>query len=108
MVGVEWHRAVFAVLLGAGTTGFIRLITANPWLGVFLTACTTMWYLGEAGELEGEYQAKKEEVVELEKQVIVLKSALHDMATSKSEYETQYRRSRSQGFTGRTLSTSSL
>lgn len=87
MMDWSWHRVLFAALLGAGTTGCIRLITVNPWVGVFVTACTTMWYLGEASELEWENQARKAEVAELEKQVVALRSALHEMSLANSELE---------------------
>ena len=87
MMDWPWHRVLFAAVLGAGTTGCIRLIMVTPWVGVFVTACTTMWYLGEASELEWENQARKAEVAELEKQVVVLRSRLHEMSLANSEPE---------------------
>ena len=89
---VDWQRALFAMLLGGGLTGLLRLVTLNPWLGVFVTACTTMWFLAEASDMWAECEGKCHEVVELEKQVVVLKSAMQEMAVMNSDQETRYRR----------------
>ena len=105
MSGIDWQRALFAMLLGGGLTGLLRLVTLNPWLGVFVTACTTMWFLAEASDMWAECEGKCHEVVELEKQVVVLKSAMQEMAVMNSELESVNRRL---GSRNRSRSSSSL
>jgi hypothetical protein len=102
---IDWQRALFAGLLGGGVTGLLRLVTLNPWLGVFVTACTTMWFLAEACDMWNECESKKEEVAELEKQVVVLKSAMQEMALMDSELKVVNRRL---GFRNRSKNSSSF
>jgi hypothetical protein len=105
MMVIDWQRALIAGLLGGGVTGLLRLVTLNPWLGVFVTACTTMWFLAEAWDMWNECESKKEDVAELEKQVVVLKSAMQEMALMNSELEVVNRRL---GFRNRSRSSSSF
>ena len=82
---MDWQRTLFAGLLGGGMTGMFWLVTSNPWPGVFLTACTTMWFLAEARDMRIECECRKEEVAGLERQVVMLKRAIHEMAVQEAK-----------------------
>jgi hypothetical protein len=86
MIGMDWQRALFVMLLGGGMTGMFWLVTSNPWPGVFLTACTTMWFLAEARDMRIECEGRKEEVAELERHVVALKTVIHEMAVQEAKH----------------------
>lgn len=103
---MDWARALFAVGFGAMMGGLLRLVVVEPWVGVHVTGAAMAWFMADASGRCDENEALRGEIVELEKQVVVLKSAMHEMAKMQSEMETKYRRARFQE--GRPLSTSSL
>ena len=93
---------------GVWITAALWLVTRHPWCSVFACAAAVGWLQFDNWATMSECRAKQEEIAELEKQVIVLRSAMHEMATVNSELEAVNRRARRRSRPQRDLSTCSL
>jgi hypothetical protein len=70
-------------------TGLLYLVTHNPWASVFACAAGMGWVLLDYCQMCAEERARCNEVVELEKQVVVLRSTLQEMAVMHEELESR-------------------
>ena len=86
----QWvTRIALTWCMGAGLTGLLFLVTHNPWASVFACGAGVGWLLLDLCETSSEARDRRDEVAELEKQVIVLRSAMQDMAVMHDELETR-------------------
>lgn len=97
-----------AFCAGVWITAALWLVTRHPWCSVFACAAAVGWLQFDNWAHAGECRAKQEEIVELEKQVVVLRSAMHEMASVNGQLEAVHRRACWRNRPQRNLSTSSL
>ena len=91
--GRDWTTTVcFSISVGVWITGALWLIVRQPWTSVFGVGMYAGWLLMDCMHLAGEKQAQLEEIGELEKQVVVLRSRLSEMARENSHLEVRHRR----------------
>lgn len=80
-------KACFSISVGAWLACLLWLVVREPWAGVFGTGACMGWVLMGSLQLTEDKQALKQEIRELEKQVIVLRSRLSELG-----HEAHYRR----------------
>jgi hypothetical protein len=90
---IDWMVTVTRIGVTCGTavtlTGLLYLVTHNPWASVFACAAGMAWVLMDYCQMCAEERARCNEVVELEKQVVVLRSTLQEMAVMHESLESQ-------------------
>ena len=94
-----------SVLIGAWLACALYLVVRNPWFAVLGcgTALGRAWFI--CWEAEHELRARLEDITELEKQVVALRAAMHEMSVMNNELETVNRKL---AYRGRTRSANSL
>ena len=107
-VTMNWPGALFACSFGAALTCCLQLMHEYPLFGRFVCCAGIGYLLVDWLGLDAQLQAKQEEVVGLEKQVLVLKSAMHDLSVRYGELEGKYRKACFRINPARSLSTSCL
>ena len=75
-------RIMFAVGLGAWVTALVWLLSRSPWAGVFALGIALGWVQTDKWLLLEEDKERRDEVVELEKQVVSLRATLSRVAQS--------------------------
>ena len=100
-------RACIALSTGVWLASLLYVVVRNPWAGVLACGSVLGFVLCEWWSTVCELRDRQEEVVELEKQVVVLKSAMQEMAVLDSVSEGRMRRAQFRA-AGRALSASSL
>jgi hypothetical protein len=118
---IDWMVTDFAWVTRIGVagvmavtlTGMLYLVTHNPWASVFACAAGMGWVLLDYCQMYAEERARFNEVVELEKQVVVLRSTLQEMAVMHESLESQvseemYKRIRFRRRGSHSLSSSSV
>ena len=73
-------RICMASSFGGWGAALLWMIVGNPWVGVFAVAVALGLYLLENGVLQGRLEAARADVVDLEKQVVGLRTTIHRMA----------------------------
>jgi hypothetical protein len=106
-------RIGVAGVMAVALTGMLYLMVANPWANVFACSAGLAWLSLLYCDANSDAQARREEVVELEKQVVVLRSTLQEMAVMHESLESQvseemYKRIRFRRRGSHSLSSSSL
>jgi hypothetical protein len=94
---IDWMMADFQWVTRIGLTcgmavtltALLYLVTHNPWASVFACAAGMGWVLLDYCQVCAEERARCDEVVELEKQVVVLRSTLQEMAVMHETLESQ-------------------
>ena len=87
-------RACISLSFGAWLAGMLYLVVQSPWVGVLACGCALGYALCEWWTATCDLQERQEEVAELEKQVVVLKSAMQEMAVLDSVCEARTRKAR--------------
>jgi hypothetical protein len=86
-VGDAFIKMVSSIGIGAWLAGSLYLTVRNPWFAVL--ACGTV--LGRVllllWEAEHELRARLDDLSELEKQVVALRTAMHEMSIRNDELE---------------------
>jgi hypothetical protein len=82
-----WKGVLFSLFISTWLTGTLWLISQVPWLGVFAMGVCIGMYMLENWRMKEEAQSLQENICELEKQIVVLKTVLNDMARSKRKNE---------------------
>ena len=101
--GDVMSRLVFSLCVGAWTTSLMWVVSRQPWAGVFALGVSLGWVLmGYWLEME-ESSERREEVVELEKQVVSLRASMSRMVQVDAALEGERRRA---SFRSRRLSLS--
>lgn len=93
-MAMDWMGLLCAGGFAVPVTACLYLMTRHPWVSTFACVVGLGYILGNWMELDTRLQAKTEEVAELEKQVVVLKSAMHEMAVRSSQREAKYKRAK--------------
>ncbi len=75
--------------MAVALTGMLYLMVASPWASVFACAAGMVWLELDYCQICSEERARREEVVELEKQVVVLRSTLQEMAVMHDAMESR-------------------
>ena len=101
-------RIGFGVSIGAWLTGLLWMVLRSPLLAVFLTGVALGLCILENCWLSEVTRARADEIVELEKQVVVLKSTIHGMSLYNHGLEVEHRRAAFRGRLSRGHSVSSL
>ena len=104
----DWTGVLFAGGIGLTMTCILELMAALPLLKSFVYCAGLGYLLMDWMGLDAQLQAKQEEVVDLEKQVLVLKSAMHELTVRFAELEGKYRKAYFRNGPVRSLSTSSF
>lgn len=73
-------RILFALCLGAWMTATMWVVTRSPWAGVFALGAALGWVLLDYWLLLEEDHERRDEVMELEKQVVSLRASMSSMA----------------------------
>lgn len=74
------QRCAFALSIGAATTLVLFLVVGNSWVAVFLIGSCLGFLVSDNWELRGCVDSVRSDEVELEKQVISLRSTMSEMA----------------------------
>jgi hypothetical protein len=94
----DWSTKIcFSISAGVWMTVLHWVIVREPWCSVFGLAMCLGWLLMDCMRLSGEKQVQLEEIRELEKQVVVLRSRLSEMARENSHLEVRHRRAMLRG-----------
>lgn len=101
-------RAGISLSVGAWLAGALFVVVEWPWVGVLACGTVLGYVLCEWWAAMAELRDRQQEVVELEKQVVVLKSAMQEMATLDSVCEARNRRAKFRASRDRWPSTHSL
>jgi hypothetical protein len=101
-------RIGFGVSIGAWLTGLLWMVLRSPLLAVFLTGVALGLCILENCWLSEVTRARADEIAELEKQVVVLRSTIHGMSLYNHGLEAEHRRAAFRGRLSRGLSVSSL
>jgi hypothetical protein len=101
-------RACISVSVGVWVSAALYLVVRNPWYGVLACGVGLGHVLCEWWAAADEARERGEEVVELEKQVVALRSTMREMALLDPASEAQIRRAKFRTGRDRTLSTMSL
>ena len=107
----DWNTTIcFSISMGVWITAALWLIVRQPWTSVFGVGMYAGWLIMDCMYMAGDKQAQLEEIIELEKQVCVLRSRLSDMVREEAGLEVGRRRaaSRPRITTGRLLHVRSL
>ena len=106
----DWSTTIcFSISMGAWITAALWLIVREPWACVFGATACVGWLLMDCMHMAGDMQAQLEEIMELEKQVCVLRSRLSDMVREEAGLEVGRKRAASRPrTTGRLLHVRSL
>lgn len=107
-VTMNWTGVLFACAFGAALTCCLELMAAYSLLKTFVFCAGLGYLLVDWLGLDAQLQAKQEEVVELEKQVLVLKTGMHELTVRFGELEGKYRKACFRNAPVRSLSTSSF
>ena len=100
----DWQaRLSVACCAGVWITAALWMTTGNPWCSVFACAAAVGWLQFDNWATVGECHARQETIMELEKQVVALRTTMHDMAATSSERVRGWR-----SMSNRDLSTRSL
>jgi hypothetical protein len=75
--------------MAVALTGMLYLMVANPWANVFACSAGLGWLSLLYCDANSDAQARREEVMELEKQVVVLRSTLQEMAVMHDTLESR-------------------
>lgn len=90
-------RLLFAVGLGAWMTGLVWVLSRSPWAGVFALGVALGWAQTDKWLLLEEERERRDEVAELEKQVVSLRATLSRLTLERlTEYDARaaFRRKR--------------
>ena len=105
----DWSTTVcLSLSMGVWMTGALWLIVREPWVCVFGMGMYEGWLLMDCMHLAGEKQAQLEEIMELEKQVIVLRSRLSEMVSENCSLEVRHRRAMLRSSSERSIQSSSF
>ena len=85
-------RIGFSACVAIWVTGLLWLVTRNALVGVFILGGCVGLYMIENWSLKAEVTELQGGMVELEKQVVVLRSTIHEMSLVNSELEVECRR----------------
>ena len=91
---VPLMRGLFASCLGMWLSGMLWLMTRNPWVGVFVVGFCLGLFLLENWALDEELRRSRENVIDLEKQVVGLRSIVSKMVLGTATMEVESRRSK--------------
>ena len=72
-------RVGFSLAVGVWLGGMLYLMTRTPWVAVFACGFGLGWVLLDNWAMQVEMQERQAEVAELEKQVVALRSSMHEM-----------------------------
>ena len=101
-------RTCISVSVGVWLSGALYVVVRNPWYGVLACGVALGHVLCEWWAAADEARERREEVCELEKQVVALRSTMQEMALLDAVSEARIRRAKFRSGLGRTLSTRSL
>ena len=105
----DWTTTVcFSISMGMWMTGALWLIVRQPWTSVFGVGMYAGWLLMDCMHLASEKQAQQDEIRELEKQVVVLRSRLSEMTRENSQLEVRHRRAMLRGNSERFVQSTSF
>jgi hypothetical protein len=82
---IQWKTIALSLCFGALATGHIWIISQIPWVGVFTMGVFLGIYIQENWKLVEELKVLQENSSELEKQVVSLKTALHNIILLKEK-----------------------
>ena len=85
-------RIGFSACVAAWVTGLLWLVTQNALVGVFILGGCVGLYMIENWSLKAEVTELQAGTAELEKQVVVLRTAIHELSLANSELEVECRR----------------
>ncbi len=108
MLAATVTRTCISVSVGVWLSAALYLVVRNPWFGVLACGVALGHVLCEWWAAADEARDRREEVAELEKQVVALRSAMQEMATLDSTCEARMRRVKFRSGLSRTLSARSL
>ena len=86
-------RVGFSLAVGVWLGGMLYLMTRTPWVAVFACGFGLGWVLLDNWAMQVEMQERQAEVAELEKQVVALRSSMHEMHVG--DWKARCRKSRS-------------
>ncbi len=101
-------RTCISVSVGVWLSAALYLVVRNPWYGVLACGVALGHVLCEWWAAADEARDRREEVCELEKQVVALRSTMQEMALLDAVSEARIRRAKFRTGLGRTLSARSL
>jgi hypothetical protein len=105
----DWPTRIgFGVSIGAWLTGLLWMVLRSPLLAVFVTGVALGLYILENCWLSEVARARADGIVELEKQVVSLRSTIHEMSLRTRGLEVEHRRAAFRNRLTRGLSVSSL
>ncbi len=81
-----------SVLIGAWLACALYLVVKNPWFAVLGCGTVLGRVLLMLWEAEHELRARLEDITELEKQVVALRAAMHEMSVMNCDVETVNRK----------------
>ena len=109
MTDFSWVTRICVTWLAAvALTALLFLMTNNPWASVFACGVGLGWLLLDYGLTLEALRARQMDIVELEKQIVVMRTALHDMSGTITELEASHRIACLRPRVTRQLSSSSL
>ena len=85
-------RIGFSACVGVWTTGLLWLVTRNALAAVFIMGAVLGLYMVENWGLKSEVREMEGSVVELEKQVVALRTSMHEMCRTNADLEAEGRR----------------
>lgn len=85
-------RIGFSACVAMWVTGLLWLVTRNALAGVFVMGGVVGLYMIENWALKAEVRELRDGGMELEKQVVVLRSTIHELSLVNSELEVECRR----------------
>ncbi len=86
------NRMAFSLGLGAWMTGVMYAVARVPWAGVFALGVALGWVLLDYWLVLDEERERREDVIELEKQVVALRASMSRMVQSDARLEAELRR----------------
>lgn len=85
-------RIGFSACVAVWVTGLLWLVTRDALVGVFILGGVVGLYMIENWSLKAEVHELQEGTAELEKQMVVLRTAVHELSLANSELEVECRR----------------
>ena len=85
-------RALLASCFGMWLSGLLWLLTKNQWVGVFAAGFSLGLYMLENWALDEELKKSYENVIDLEKQIVGLRSTISKMVLGSAAMEVEMRR----------------
>jgi hypothetical protein len=85
-------HGLFAGCVGACLSGMLWLLTWNQWIGVFVVGFVAGLFMLENWALEEEMKKSNEYVIDLEKQIVGLRSTISKMVLGSAAMEVERRR----------------